>query len=328
MNVIVTFCKALDDMLNGGVQLGQVTEFCGVPGVGKTQMCMQLAADVQIPLSLGGVDGEAVYIDTEGSFVAERQQQIAEAVSRHLSMTVAVGVYSAHPMLPILHPLHVPSPSPSSQKQGRRVAKAGASRGVPAVVVPSTDTILSRIHVIRCCDAAELSAAVHFMPTFVADHPRVKLLVIDSIAFHFRHDQLDSAARARHLSGTAQALRCLAAAHNVAVCILLLPQHLTELFSSEWGAFCAPSCYLHILPPFFHSLLSLILSRAGCNYQPDDDQSWRAGRQWEVRKWFSLGASTGRVVEPRHNEQSAAVLARRAEVCTSCEVAFFASQYS
>jgi len=35
---VLTFCAALDNILGGGVACGQVTEFCGVPGVGKTQI--------------------------------------------------------------------------------------------------------------------------------------------------------------------------------------------------------------------------------------------------------------------------------------------------
>ena len=34
---IVTFNSAIDEMLGGGVPRGKITEFCGVPGVGKTQ---------------------------------------------------------------------------------------------------------------------------------------------------------------------------------------------------------------------------------------------------------------------------------------------------
>lgn len=30
---IISFCKSLDVMMGGGVQIGQITEFCGVPGV-------------------------------------------------------------------------------------------------------------------------------------------------------------------------------------------------------------------------------------------------------------------------------------------------------
>ena len=34
---IVTFVPGVDEMLGGGVALGKVTEFCGAPGLGKTQ---------------------------------------------------------------------------------------------------------------------------------------------------------------------------------------------------------------------------------------------------------------------------------------------------
>lgn len=35
---IITFCSALDNILGGGVQLTKITEVCGAPGVGKTQL--------------------------------------------------------------------------------------------------------------------------------------------------------------------------------------------------------------------------------------------------------------------------------------------------
>lgn len=44
---------------------------------------MQLAVDTHIPESLGGLGGEAVYIDTEGSFIVERVIDIAEATVQH-----------------------------------------------------------------------------------------------------------------------------------------------------------------------------------------------------------------------------------------------------
>lgn len=43
----------LDSMLLGGVQLGAVTEFYGVPGVGKTQVGIQLAVNVQVNSGVG-----------------------------------------------------------------------------------------------------------------------------------------------------------------------------------------------------------------------------------------------------------------------------------
>ena len=35
---IITFCERMDAMLDGGVPVKKITEFCGAPGVGKTQI--------------------------------------------------------------------------------------------------------------------------------------------------------------------------------------------------------------------------------------------------------------------------------------------------
>ncbi|XP_026636492.1 DNA repair protein RAD51 homolog 3 isoform X1 [Microtus ochrogaster] len=83
---IITFCSALDNILGGGIPLTKTTEVCGVPGVGKTQLCMQLAVDVQIPECFGGVAGEAVFIDTEGSFMVDRVATLATACIQHLRL--------------------------------------------------------------------------------------------------------------------------------------------------------------------------------------------------------------------------------------------------
>lgn len=59
---LTTLCAEWDGMLGGGVPLTKITEFCGAPGIGKTQLGMQLAMNVQIPTEFGGNGGEAVYI--------------------------------------------------------------------------------------------------------------------------------------------------------------------------------------------------------------------------------------------------------------------------
>ena len=55
---VTTFSSALDDILDGGVPLGSVTEICGVPGIGKTQLCVQLAVNALIPEAFEGVGGK------------------------------------------------------------------------------------------------------------------------------------------------------------------------------------------------------------------------------------------------------------------------------
>ena len=75
---LTTGCKALDDLLMGGVETQAITELVGEYGVGKTQLCHQLCVTVQLPKEKGGLNGAALYIDTEGTFRPERILQIAE----------------------------------------------------------------------------------------------------------------------------------------------------------------------------------------------------------------------------------------------------------
>ena len=45
---------------------------------GKTQICHTLAVTCQLPVDMGGGEGKALYIDTEGTFRPQRLVQIAE----------------------------------------------------------------------------------------------------------------------------------------------------------------------------------------------------------------------------------------------------------
>jgi predicted ATP-dependent serine protease len=35
---LVTMCRSIDEMLGGGIRIGQITEFAGPPGIGKSQL--------------------------------------------------------------------------------------------------------------------------------------------------------------------------------------------------------------------------------------------------------------------------------------------------
>ena len=72
--------KSLDDLLGGeGLQTGAITEFFGESNTGKTQICHTLSVMVQLGRHRGGLDGKAIYIDTESTFRRERIVSIAEA---------------------------------------------------------------------------------------------------------------------------------------------------------------------------------------------------------------------------------------------------------
>lgn len=77
---ITTGSKNLDALLGGkGVETKSMTEAYGTYGSGKTQLGLSLAVNVQLPVDLGGANGKAVWIDSEGTFRPERIKQIAEA---------------------------------------------------------------------------------------------------------------------------------------------------------------------------------------------------------------------------------------------------------
>ena len=57
---LFTFCRSLDKLIGGAIQVGQITEFCGFPGIGKTQLGIQICLDAQIPEIFNGNGGEAV----------------------------------------------------------------------------------------------------------------------------------------------------------------------------------------------------------------------------------------------------------------------------
>ncbi|KAJ7308835.1 hypothetical protein JRQ81_008105 [Phrynocephalus forsythii] len=182
--VIITFCSALDESLGGGIQLTKITEICGAPGIGKTQLCMQLAVDVQIPECFGGLAGEAVFIDTEGSFMVDRVVDMATACVRHCQL-----IAETHP---------------EEDHQ-------------PALKTFSLESVLSSIYYFRCHDYVELLAQVHLLPDFLSGHPKVRLVLIDGIAFPFRHGFEDLSLRTRLLNGLAQQLIALANDHTLAV---------------------------------------------------------------------------------------------------------------
>jgi DNA repair protein RadA len=70
--------KGLDTLLAGGLETQTITEFYGEYGSGKSQMCHQLCVNVQLPPERGGLNGAALYLDTENTFRLERIVQMAK----------------------------------------------------------------------------------------------------------------------------------------------------------------------------------------------------------------------------------------------------------
>ena len=76
---ISTGTECLDNLLDGGLETQALTEVYGEFGCGKTQFCHTMCVHVQKPIEEGGLDGRALYIDTENTFRPERIVSIAKA---------------------------------------------------------------------------------------------------------------------------------------------------------------------------------------------------------------------------------------------------------
>jgi RecA/RadA recombinase len=225
---IITFCRNLDKLMGGGVPLGQITEFVGIPGIGKTQLAMQLALDVQIPHMFSGVGGSAIYIDTEGSFWPQRAHNMAAALSEHLKKIAQIrsrGIKVSTVGM---------TTEEAKAAQAEAEAKALHSRQAAAAEI-TPERLLRGIRVFRVHSQSELVATVNMLSAIIERDKilatanitssaiaadlcgPVRLIVIDSIAFHFRHDIQDTKTRARLLAATANKLHDIAARERLAV---------------------------------------------------------------------------------------------------------------
>ncbi|XP_075494014.1 LOW QUALITY PROTEIN: DNA repair protein RAD51 homolog 3-like [Primulina tabacum] len=183
---ITTSCSNLDDILGGGISCKEVTEIGGVPGIGKTQLGIQLAVNVQIPSDCGGLEGKAIYIDTEGSFMVERALQIAEACAEDIKEYNSLQTKDFH----------------------------------ACQVNKEPKDFLDNIFLFRVCSYTEQIAVVNYLEKFISEHKDIKVVIVDSITFHFRQDFEDMALRTRLLGGLAFKLMKLAKKFSLAVVLL------------------------------------------------------------------------------------------------------------
>ncbi|RUS78701.1 hypothetical protein EGW08_013522, partial [Elysia chlorotica] len=200
---IVTFCETLDSMLDGGIPLGAVTEFCGAPGTGKTQFCLQLAVNVCIPRCIGGTEGETIYIDTVGSFVVDRVVDIARSTVSHCNQ---VSVSQEH-----------------EQNQCDF----------------TVEKILEGLHYYRCHDYKELMAITLLLQEMLSENKKVKLVVLDNVASPFSQKVEDMNLRRLLLSTLAKTLLKTAAEFNVA--LVLTNQMTTKILPREGDSHQVPA---------------------------------------------------------------------------------------
>ncbi|RGB42914.1 Rad51-domain-containing protein [Rhizophagus diaphanus] len=82
--MITTGDDIIDKILGGGIMSRGITEIVGESAAGKTQLCLQLCLTVQLKKELGGLEGGAVYISTEGNIqmLIKRTRQMTHAMKQ------------------------------------------------------------------------------------------------------------------------------------------------------------------------------------------------------------------------------------------------------
>lgn len=89
---ITTGSKELDNLIGGGIETQAITELFGRYGSGKTQLALQLSVNVQLPKKRGGLEGSAIFIDTENTFRPER----IESMATHLGLDPKETLKNVH----------------------------------------------------------------------------------------------------------------------------------------------------------------------------------------------------------------------------------------
>lgn len=187
---IPTGCRELDEMLGAGVPLGKMTEICGVPGIGKSQLVYQLCVN-----SCVGKGAGAVLIDTEGSFVVQRAQQMAQAVCTDISnRSVEQGVITSESILSHIHYFRCLD-------------------------------IIQLLSVVNTLD--------EFISEKRAEGKHIKLVTIDSIAFPFRMEVQNMKLRSRILQTLSQTLMELTQRFGLGV--VLTNQMTSRSFGTDPG---------------------------------------------------------------------------------------------
>lgn len=190
---IPTFSEALDRILGGGVQTDSILQICGPPGSGKTQLGLQLCVNAQIPISIGGLGAESIFIDTEGTFSINRFKEIAAGVSEHCR-----NIADMHKITTETNNF-------------------------------TTDFILSGVHYVGTGNLIQFVSGVQRLRELLESNRNIKLIVIDSFTYPFLKVS-KTLERTRYISLVLQNLHELIVEYSLAVVLI---NHLTTKISQE-----------------------------------------------------------------------------------------------
>ncbi|WP_226011263.1 DNA repair and recombination protein RadA [Halomicrobium salinisoli] len=155
----------VDELLGGGVETQSITEVYGEFGAGKSQVTHQLSVNVQLPAEHGGLEGGAIFIDSEDTFRPERIEQMVKGQEDEVLEDTMV--------------LH-----------GIVEDEAEADATDEALLDDLVESVLDKIHVAKAFNSNHqillAEKAQELASESQDDEFPVRLLTVDSLTAHFR----------------------------------------------------------------------------------------------------------------------------------------------
>ncbi|AAV47651.1 DNA repair and recombination protein RadA [Haloarcula marismortui ATCC 43049] len=155
----------VDDLLGGGVETQSITEVYGEFGAGKSQVTHQLAVNVQLPAEHGGLEGSAIFVDSEDTFRPERIEQMVKGLADEVLADTMV--------------LH-----------GIVEEEADADPTDEALLDDLVASVLEKIHVAKAFNSNHQILLAEKAQEIASESQEeefpVRLLAVDSLTAHFR----------------------------------------------------------------------------------------------------------------------------------------------
>ena len=150
----------VDELLGGGVETQSITEVYGEFGSGKSQVTHQLSVNVQLPREHGGLEGSAIFIDTEDTFRPERIDDMVRGLDDEV-----IDAALAH----------------------REIEGSASDEEAVAALVAD---VLDKIHVAKAFNSNHQMLLAEKAKELAGEHEEsewpVRLVSVDSLTAHFR----------------------------------------------------------------------------------------------------------------------------------------------
>ncbi|MFB6087114.1 MAG: DNA repair and recombination protein RadA, partial [Haloarculaceae archaeon] len=186
----------VDELLGGGVETQSITEVYGEFGAGKSQVTHQLVVNVQLPSEHGGLEGSAIFVDSEDTFRPERIDQMVRGLDDEvIADTMELLGVEGEP---------------------------GDEDAMEALV----EAVLDNIHVAKAFNSNHQILLAEKAKELASEHEDsewpVRLLCVDSLTAHFRAEYVgrgELAERQQKLNKHLHDLMRIGDLHNTAVLV-------------------------------------------------------------------------------------------------------------